>query len=94
MSQLNPIDQGYRERAEKAEAETEYLKKTLEMERELYVNIRELSKSRDRNLNALKEAYNMQIDLVRALEAKIDRLNLSLITESKIIGNSSETRSN
>jgi hypothetical protein len=78
MQQLDQIVQRYKERAEKAEAETEYLKKTLEMERELYVNIRELSKAQDRNLNALKEAYNMQIDLVRALENRIDKLEKSL----------------
>ena len=52
----------------------EYLEKTLEMERELYVNIRELSKQRDRQINALKEAYNMQIDLVKSLEKRIDFL--------------------
>jgi ribosome recycling factor len=50
------------------------LEKTLEMERELYVNIRELSKDQDRKINALKKAYDMQIDLVKALEAKIDHL--------------------
>jgi hypothetical protein len=50
------------------------MEKTLEMERELYVNIRELSKSQDRKINALKDAYDMQIDLVKALEAKIDHL--------------------
>ncbi len=35
MSALKHIVQSYKNRAEKAEAETEYLKKTLEMEREL-----------------------------------------------------------
>jgi hypothetical protein len=50
------------------------LEKTLEMERELYVNIRELSKSQDRKINALKEAYDMQIDLVKSLEKHIDFL--------------------
>jgi hypothetical protein len=80
MSALEHIVQGYRERAEK---EIEHLKKTLEMERELYVNIRELSKAQDRKLNALKDAYDMQIDLVKALEAKIDQLlNVAQKTES------------
>lgn len=51
-----------------------YINKTLEMERDLYVNIRELLKSRDRQLNAMKEAYDMQTGLVRALEQKIDNL--------------------
>ena len=50
------------------------LEKTLEMERDLYVNIRELLKSRDRQINAMKEAYDMQIDLVKTLENKIDFL--------------------
>jgi hypothetical protein len=50
------------------------LERQLEMERELYVNIRELSKSQDRKINALKEAYNMQIDLVKDLEQNIDRM--------------------
>jgi ribosomal protein S13 len=50
------------------------LEKTLEMERELYVNIRELSKDQARKINALKEAYNMQIDLVKDLEQNIDRM--------------------
>jgi hypothetical protein len=54
------------------------LEKTLEMERELYVNIRELSKSQDRKINALKEAYDMQIDLVKALEEHIDKLVKSI----------------
>jgi len=54
--------------------EIQTLKKTLEMERSLYVNIRELLKSRDREINAMKEAYDMQIDLREALEKKIDRL--------------------
>jgi hypothetical protein len=44
------------------------------MERELYVNIRELSKSQDRKINTLKKAYDMQIDLVKALEEHIDKL--------------------
>jgi hypothetical protein len=47
------------------------------MERDLYVNIRELSKAQDRNLNALKDAYNMQIDLVRVLENRIESLRIS-----------------
>ena len=63
-----------KEELKKAHKNIVYLNKTLEMERDLYVNIRELLKSRDRELNALKEAYNMQIDLREALEAKIDRL--------------------
>jgi len=50
------------------------LEKTLEMERELYVNIRELSKDQDRKINALKKAYDMQIDLVKDLEQNIDRM--------------------
>ena len=50
------------------------LEKTLEMERELYVNIRELSKSQDRKIKALKKAYDMQIDLVKDLEQNIDRM--------------------
>jgi hypothetical protein len=50
------------------------LEKTLEMERELYVNIRELSKDQARKINTLKKAYDMQIDLVRALEEHIDKL--------------------
>jgi hypothetical protein len=50
------------------------LEKQLEMERELYVNIRELSKDQDRKINTLKKAYDMQIDLVKALEQKIDSL--------------------
>jgi hypothetical protein len=50
------------------------LEKTLEMERELYVNIRELSKSQDRKINALKKAYDMQTDLVKDLEQNIDRM--------------------
>jgi hypothetical protein len=50
------------------------LKRALEMERELYVNIRELSKSQDRKINTLKKAYDMQIDLVKALEEHIDKL--------------------
>jgi ribosome recycling factor len=54
------------------------LEKTLEMERELYVNIRELSKSQARKINALKEAYDMQIDLVKALEEHIDKLVKSI----------------
>ena len=48
--------------------------KTLEMERELYVNIRELSKYQARKLNTLKKAYDMQIDLVKDLEQNIDRM--------------------
>ena len=54
--------------------EVEHLKKTLEMERELYTNIRELLKDREKKLAHLKDAYNMQIDLVKALEERIDRL--------------------
>lgn len=54
--------------------EIAYIKESLRMERELYVNIRELLKCRDRELDAMKEAYDMQIDLVKALEDKIDRL--------------------
>jgi hypothetical protein len=54
------------------------LEKTLEMERELYVNIRELSKSQDRKINTLKKAYDMQIDLVEALENHIDKLIKSI----------------
>jgi ribosome recycling factor len=50
------------------------LEKTLEMERELYVNIRELSKDQAREINALKKAYDMQIDLVKDLEQNIDRM--------------------
>ena len=50
------------------------LEKQLEMERELYVNIRELSKDQARKINTLKKAYDMQIDLVKALEQKIDSL--------------------
>lgn len=56
------------------EEEIQSLKKTLEMERELYVNIRELLKDTQRKLTRLKEAYDMQIDLREALEEKIDRL--------------------
>jgi hypothetical protein len=74
MQQLDLVVQTYKDRAEKAEAETEYLKKTLEMERELYVNIRELSKAQDRKLNAIKDAYDMQTNLIKTLEEKIDRL--------------------
>jgi len=74
MSQLEHIVQGYKKRAEEAEAKVEQLKKTLEMERELYVNIRELSKKRDRDINTLKDTYNMQTELVRALEKKIEHL--------------------
>jgi hypothetical protein len=54
------------------------LEKQLEMERELYVNIRELSKSQDRKINTLKKAYDMQIDLVKALEEHIDKLVKSI----------------
>ena len=50
------------------------LEKTLEMERDLYVNIRELTKDQARKINTLKKAYDMQIDLVRALEEHIDKL--------------------
>ena len=50
------------------------LEKQLEMERELYVNIRELSKDQDRKINTLKKAYDMQIDLVKDLEQNIDRM--------------------
>lgn len=74
MSALEHIVQSYKDKARVAEQELEYTKKTLEMERELYTNIRELSKQRDRQINALKDAYNMQIDLVKALENKIDKL--------------------
>jgi hypothetical protein len=74
MTQLDDIVQRFKDRARIAEEEVIHLKKTLEMERELYINIRELSKSRDRQINALKDAYNMQIDLVKALEERIDRL--------------------
>jgi hypothetical protein len=56
------------------EEKIKQLEKTLEMERELYINIRELSKAQDRKINALKDAYMMQIDLVRALEERIDKL--------------------
>lgn len=62
------------EELKKAHKDIVYINKTLEMERDLYVNIRELLKARDRELNAIKEAYSMQIDLREALEAKIDRL--------------------
>jgi hypothetical protein len=62
------------EELKKAHKDIVYINKTLEMERDLYVNIRELLKSRDREINAMKEAYDMQIDLRQALEAKIDRL--------------------
>ena len=54
------------------------LEKQLEMERELYVNIRELSKDQARKINTLKKAYDMQIDLVRALEEHIDKLVKSI----------------
>jgi len=50
------------------------LEKTLEMERNLYVNIRELTKDQARKINTLKKAYDMQIDLVKALEEHIDKL--------------------
>lgn len=62
------------EELKKAHKDIVYINETLRMERELYVNIRELLKARDRELNAIKEAYSMQIDLREALEAKIDRL--------------------
>ena len=78
MQQLDQIVQRYKERAEKAEAETESLKKTLEMERELYVNIRELLKKKERDINTLKDAYNMQIDLVKALEGRIEKLEKNI----------------
>lgn len=39
----------------KAYADIEYLKETLRMERELYVNIRELLKCRDREVNRLND---------------------------------------
>jgi ribosome recycling factor len=54
------------------------LEKQLEMERELYVNIRELSKDQARKINTLKKAYDMQIDLARALEEHIDKLVKSI----------------
>jgi hypothetical protein len=57
------------------------------MERDLYVNIRELSKAQDRNLNALKDAYDMQIDLVRALENRIDSLIKTYENKEKTMGN-------
>lgn len=60
---------------EKLQGEVNRLNKTLEMERELYVNIRDLLKDTQRQLTRLKEAYDMQIDLREALEKKIDRLN-------------------
>lgn len=59
----------------KAHKDIVHLNKTLRMERDLYVNIRELSKDTNRKLTRLKEAYDMQIDLREALEEKIDRLN-------------------
>jgi hypothetical protein len=65
----------------------EQLEKTLKMERDLYVNIRELSKAQDRNLNALKDAYDMQIDLVRALENRIDSLIKTYENKEKTMGN-------
>lgn len=58
----------------KAHKDIVHLNETLRMERELYVNIRELSKDTDRKLTRLKEAYEMQIDLREALEKKIDKL--------------------
>ena len=78
MSALDQTVQGYKERAEKAEEETKHLKTTLELERELYTNIRELSKAQDKKINALKDAYRMQIDLVEALEKRIDNLEKRL----------------
>lgn len=65
------------DRIQELEKEVEHLKKTLEMERELYVNIRELSKDFHRKLTRLKEAYDMQIDLREALEKKIDKLMIN-----------------
>lgn len=62
------------EELKKAHKDIVYLNETLRMERELYINIRELSKDTDRKLTRLKEAYEMQIDLREALEQKIDRL--------------------
>jgi hypothetical protein len=64
-----------KEELKKAYDNITYLNKTLEMERQLYVNIRELSKDTDRKLTRLKQAYEMQIDLREALEKKIDELN-------------------
>lgn len=64
-----------KEELKKAYDNIAYLNKTLEMERGLYVNIRELSKSTDQKLTALKKAYEMQINMREALERKIDELN-------------------
>lgn len=62
------------EELKKAHKDIVYLNETLRMERELYVNIRELSKDFHRKLTRMKEAYEMQIELREALEKKIDKL--------------------
>ena len=74
MSQLEHIVQSYKDKAKIAEQELEYTKETLKQERELYTNVREAYKDTQRQLSHLKEAYNMQIDLVKALERRIDKL--------------------
>lgn len=70
---------------QKLEEEIEYLKKTLEMERQLYVNVRELSKDTDRKLTRMKEAYEMQIDLREALERRIEKQekNIQFLEENR-----------
>ena len=73
-SQLDHIVQRFKDKAKVAEQELEYTKETLRMERDLYTNIREAYKDTQRQLFHLKEAYNMQIDLVKALERRIDKL--------------------
>jgi len=72
-SQLDHIVRGYRERAEKAEAKIEHLKKTLEMERELYRSVRELSKSRDREIDRLNEYIEELEEKCKGKRKKIDK---------------------
>ena len=74
MQQLDHIVQRFKDKAKIAEQELECTKETLKQERELYTNIREAYKDSQRQLSHLKDAYNMQIDLVKALEARIDNL--------------------
>jgi len=74
MQQLDHIVQRFKDKARVAEQELEYTKETLKQERELYTNIREAYKDTQRQLSHLKDAYDMQIDLVKALERRIDKL--------------------